>query len=90
MEYEKYLQKKEKGKLGKSYTESWYFKHQADGQTLLVIPGFRIDADGRQTAFIRASFAGQTREFLFPPSQYRSRKDRMYVEIGNNIFSEIF
>ncbi len=88
MEYEKYLQKKEKGKLGKSYTESWYFKHQADGQTLLVIPGFRIDADGRQTAFIRASFAGQTREFLFPPSQYRSRKDRMYVEIGNNIFSE--
>ena len=37
----------------RSYFEGWYFKQQANGRTLAVIPGISMAADGSKTAFIQ-------------------------------------
>ena len=64
----------------KQYFEGWYFKHQANGKTLALIPGKSVDE-----AFIHVVTEKEAYYITYPLSDYH--KGDM-VTIGKNIFSE--
>lgn len=40
-------------KKKKNFFEGWYFKHQAEKETIAFIPGINIDSNGNKSAFIQ-------------------------------------
>ena len=59
--------------------EGWYYKHQANGKSLALIPG---RADGG--AFVQVVTDGQAYNIPYPLSHYRKGKS---LQIGGNTFS---
>lgn len=64
----------------KAYFEGWYFKHQANGRTLALIPGKSIDE-----AFIQVVTNNEAYYITYPLSDYHKSD---VVDIGGNIFSD--
>lgn len=64
----------------REYFEGWYFKHQANGKTLALIPGKSIDE-----AFIHVVTNKEAYYITYPLSDYYKRH---VVNVGGNIFSE--
>ena len=65
----------------KGYFEGWYFKHQANGKSLALIPGRAKD-----TAFIHVVTEHKAEYIPFPLSAFQKGKD--YISIGENRFSQ--
>lgn len=64
----------------KAYFEGWYFKHQANGKTLALIPGKSTDE-----AFIHVVTDKESYFITYPLNKYRKVD---VVNIDGNIFSE--
>jgi len=67
------------------YFEGWYFKHQANGKSLAVIPGRAADE-----AFIWVITHEKSFHIKYPLSEYRAdynKKSMTQVKVGNNVFS---
>jgi hypothetical protein len=60
--------------------EGWYFKHQANGKSLAVIPGRSSDS-----AFIFIITNEESHHISYPLSEYYKNKNR--IKVGENIFS---
>jgi len=66
--------------MTKAYFEGWYFKHQAGGKTLSIIPGKATDG-----AFIHIVTDEHSYYITFPLSDYHND---FTLTIGNNVFSK--
>ena len=64
----------------KDYFEGWYFKHQANGKTLALIPGKAVDG-----AFIHVVTNSEAYFITYPLTEYHKGDA---VNVGGNIFSE--
>ena len=64
----------------KEYFEGWYFKHQANGKTLALIPGKAVDG-----AFIHIVTADKSYYITYPLKEYQKGD---ILTIGDNVFSE--
>lgn len=71
-----------------SYFEGWYFKHQRCEDTACFIPGIHIDKSGNRSAFLQIITKEQSFYFTFPFSKFFVSKNMLFVQIGNNIFTE--
>lgn len=72
----------------KSYFEGWYFKQQMNGFAIAFIPALHIDGEGKKTASIQVIVNDFSHNFLFKGEDFSASRDRLYVKIGKNIFSE--
>lgn len=72
----------------KEFFEGWYFKHQAQGQTISFIPGIHIPKLGKAFAFIQIITNHKSYFIKYPYSQFYASKNTFYIKIGNNIFSK--
>ena len=70
-----------------SYFEGWYFKQQANGRTLAVIPGISMAADGRKTAFIQVITESASHFVAYPFSAFEARRSPLGVRIGQSVFT---
>lgn len=64
----------------RAYFEGWYFKHQANGKTLALIPGKSIDE-----AFIHVVTDKEAYFITYPLRDYHKGD---VINIGGNVFSE--
>lgn len=76
----------------RSYFEGWYFKllDQSGTHAFAFIPGVAMDENGKQQAFIQI-LDGKKRssEYIkFPFEAFSAAKDRLFVKIGENTFSQ--
>ena len=70
------------------FFEGWYFKHQANGQTIALIPGFHIPKHSKAFAFIQVITNDGSFFIKYPYSQFYASKNSFYIKIRNNIFSK--
>ena len=70
------------------YFEGWYFKHRAAGRTLALIPGMHRDAEGRLAAFLQVAADGFAFPIPYDFSLYHTRRGRLGIALGNNLFGE--
>lgn len=71
----------------RSYFEGWYFKQQAGGRTLAVIPGISMAADGSKTAFIQVITESASHFVAYPFSAFEARRSPLGVRIGQSVFT---
>jgi tocopherol cyclase len=76
-----------KAKKNKSYFEAWYFKHQCRQGMVAVIPGFRQDENGDQSAFIQVITDQESHLISYPAFMFQADRERMTIQIANNIFT---
>ena len=70
------------------YFEGWYFKHRSEDLTLGIIAAYHIDLQGRKKASIQVITKDQSFIVWYPGSEFYASKDRLFIQIGNNIFYE--
>ena len=69
------------------YFEGWYFKHQWDGETQALIPGFFVEKTGERGAFLQV-ISGRGSWFLpCPLDQFGCRPDLPAVRVGESLFT---
>lgn len=71
-----------------SYFEGWYFKHQRKKKVICFIPGIQIDGAGNASAFIQVITNNQTHYVTYPYDCFQSHPKRLWIKIGNNLFTE--
>lgn len=75
----------------KNYFEGWYFKciHQDSNHAFAFIPGIAINKQGEGHAFIQFldGIQCKTQYYKFPLSEFKPAKDRFWIKIGTNVFS---
>ena len=72
----------------KKYFEGWYFKHQKGNQIVVLIPGINMDAHGRKYAFIQIITNVNSYCVHYSMSECRISRDKLFIKIGENIFSQ--
>jgi tocopherol cyclase len=82
------------GNLKKNnYFEGWYFKHVSKDlqHVYSFIPGISL-ADESHHSFIQVinGITGETEYITYPLNQFIWDKNRLYVKIGNSVFTENF
>lgn len=70
------------------YFEGWYFKHRSEDLTLGIIAAYHIDLQGRKKASIQVITKDQSFIVWYPGSEFYASEDRLFIQIGNNIFYE--
>lgn len=71
------------------YFEGWYFKCQIqDGRSLALIPAIHISESGEQSASIQVVTEKQAWYLDYPASAFAASQDSLYIEVGENCFSE--
>jgi hypothetical protein len=80
---------------GKNYFEGWYFKHQKDGNIIIVIPGIAIAGDSedmirnpkyKKYAFIQIIINEKFYCIKYPITECIIAKKQQLLKIGDNIF----
>ena len=82
------------GNLNKRrYFEGWYFKHVSNdlSNVYSFIPGVSLSPDDSH-AFVQVinGTTGETHYIAYPLNQFKWRKDRLVLNIGNSVFTEDF
>lgn len=70
------------------YFEGWYFKHRSKDLMLGIIAAYHIDLQGRKKASVQVITKDQSFIVWYPGSEFYASEDRLFVQIGNNIFYE--
>lgn len=71
------------------YFEGWYFKCQTkDGESLALIPAVHIDDKEEISVSVQVVANGGTWWLEYPAEAFRAEKDRLHIQIDENIFSE--
>lgn len=70
------------------FFKGWYFKHQSGDKMISFIPGVHIPQKGKPFAFIQIITNDQSHFIKYPFNQFYAAKNRLYIKIGNNIFSK--
>ncbi len=70
------------------FFEGWYFKHRAGENVLAAIPGVAIAKTGKKTAFIQCIHNRGSLICHFPFEEFYAAPDRLYIRIGDNVFSQ--
>lgn len=73
----------------RNFFEGWYFKHQNEEHTISFIPGVQMDENSCSTAFIQVITLNESHYFTFPIKQFHADEQRLLVQIGRNVFSEL-
>ncbi len=71
-----------------SYFEGWYLKHQSNDVSIALIPAFHIDGNGEKNASIQVITNSGSYLFPFSKNHFFASKNRFYVKIDNNVFSD--
>lgn len=74
-------------KQRRPYFEGWYFKHQADGRSLALIPGFSMDGQGGGQAFIQILTDTASYFVTYPLEEFAMRRKPLGVRIGRSVFT---
>ena len=72
----------------KRFFEGWYLKHENGRENAAFIPGVSFDENGRGSAFIMTASADGASETLFDAGNFYAERNRFYIKIGDNEFSE--
>lgn len=70
-----------------NYFNGLYFRHQAGGRTVAVIPSIHTDSRGARLAFIQVITNGKSYLAQYPADSIRVDEARNRLRIGNNLFS---
>lgn len=73
--------------LNRRYFEGWYFKHEAGGRTLALIPGIHVQDDGHEAAFLQVVTDGGTWMVPYGPGDFAFDRTRGVLRLGENRFS---
>ncbi len=73
---------------GQPFFEGWYFKHQSDEHTLILIPAFHRDEEGNESASLQIILDDIARRLDFSTEDFEADSQRLYVRLGQNVFSE--
>jgi len=77
----------------KNYFEGWYFKHVSKdlNNVYSFIPGISLSDDDPHS-FIQVinGITGKTCYITYPVNEFKWNKNRLYLEIGNSIFTDSF
>ena len=71
-----------------SYFEGWYLKQQCGPHSLALIPAYHIDEYGNPSASIQIITPDGSDFAAFDSDSFAAQKDRFWVRIGKNVFSE--
>lgn len=69
------------------FFEGWYLKHQSEEHTLILIPSFHCGPKGENHAALQLILDGMTRSVFFSPNDFEASPHRLYIRLGQNIFS---
>lgn len=72
----------------KAYFEGWYFKQENQEDTLAVIPAFHVDSQGEKSATIQVVTEQNSWILNFRSEEFRASPKRLWVRIGDNLFTE--
>ncbi len=76
------------GNRSREYFEGWYFRQQAGGQVVALIPAMHIDAAGGRSASIQVITNRFSDRVTYPIEAFHARDDSLFVTIGASQFSE--
>lgn len=71
-----------------SFFEGWYFKHQTDAHTLILIPAFHCDQRGRTSGSMQVILDDASHYVTFSPQDFEAETGRLHIRLGQSIFSE--
>jgi len=71
-----------------SYFEGWYLKHQINDNTIVFIPAYHINRLGKRGVSIQIITNNLSKSIHFSLSDFKVKKNRFWIKIGNNLFSE--
>lgn len=71
-----------------SYFEGWYLKHQTDSDTIVFIPAYHVDGLGKSGVSVQIITNKFSKYIHFSLSDFKIKKNRFWIKIGNNLFSE--
>ena len=69
------------------YFEGWYFKHQAGGRSLALIPGVSRDGLGGGQAFIQVLTDTASYFVPYPVEAFAVRRAPLGVRVGRAVFT---
>ena len=72
----------------RAYFEGWYLKQQSGPYSLALIPAYHIDEYGNPSASIQIITPDGSDFAAFDSDSFTARKERFWVRIGKNVFSE--
>ena len=70
------------------FFEGWYLKQESDGHILALIPAYHVDDKGRASASVQIITERESDVVYFPASQFAAARERFFVKIGDNEFSD--
>lgn len=70
------------------YFEGWYLKHQSLRHTLILIPSWHKNDDGTSYGSLQIIFDDRIHTASFSADDCHIARDRFYVRLGQNIFTE--
>ena len=76
------------GNRRREYFEGWYFRQQAEGQVIAIIPAMHIDAVGVKSASIQVITNSAADRVIFPFEEFCAAPNGFVVTVGGNRFSE--
>ncbi len=74
--------------VSRPFFEGWYFKHQSDEHTLILIPAFHRDENGEKSASLQIILDDVARRLDFSADDFEADTKRLHVRLGQNVFSE--
>ena len=73
----------------KRFFQGWYFKQStALGESIAVIPGYAVSAEGGKTAFIHVLTGQGSFYNEYPIDEFSADRNKLEIKIGNSLFSE--
>lgn len=75
-------------KKKKNYFEGWYFKQNTNDFAIAFIPSIIMDKKGQKKALIQVITNSFSECFYFEFSDFFALRNKLFIKIKNNIFSE--
>lgn len=80
--------KSSSSKPSASFFEGWYLKHQTPEHTLILIPSYHLDRDGKAVGTLQVILDKEVQVFHFSGQEIHTSPDRFFLQLGQNVFSE--
>lgn len=69
------------------YFEGWYFKQQWEGETLALIPGYYVEREGKQGAFLQVIDRKNSWFIPYSMDEFDQSCDRLAFRLGDSVFT---
>ncbi|NLF29171.1 MAG: hypothetical protein GX592_14860 [Clostridiales bacterium] len=70
------------------YFEGWYFKQQAEAETVALIPALHVDGQGRASASLQVVAGTFAQSVPFDAKTFSAERNALRIRLGDSVFSD--